>query len=71
MRGAGSAHRQSRYQLLPPLNDTNFSEQYKNFHMGQQKQGSVIGLPMIDPRSFESNISNKIQEMVKPNAKNK
>lgn len=31
-RNISSANRVNKYQLLPPLNDTNFSEQYKNYN---------------------------------------
>jgi len=60
--------------LLPPLNDTNFSEQYKNFHSYNQNQtgGSVIGLPMIGSKGFvDSNVQREIQDLAKKHSKNK
>jgi len=56
--------KQRHQQLLPPLNETNFSEQYKQFRGVQQN----IHLPPISNRL---EMSRDLQEIIKSNISNK
>jgi len=47
----GSANRPNKYSLLPPLNETNFNEQYKNYN-SQQRRSSQ--LPKIGTKPYDT-----------------